>query len=100
MADPNMTPEQQLSAVKRQNWHTMKNNVELMHHITLRCFGDCVHTFRTKDLETKEGDCMKTCFQKTMAYMARASQLVTEEGMRMQTEMSLLRELEANHAAE
>jgi hypothetical protein len=35
-----------------------------------------------------------------MAYMARASQLVTEEGMRMQTEMSLQRELEANQAAE
>jgi hypothetical protein len=43
---------------------------------------------------------MTACFQKTMAYMARVSQLINEEGMRIQNETTLQRELEAMQAAE
>ncbi len=44
-----------------------------------RCFGECVNSFRQKNLAAEEESCVKTCVQKYMAFSQRVAQRFQEK---------------------
>ena len=83
-----MTRDQQEKMMTMQQWHMIQGNIKEQHMISLRCFSDCVVTFRSKDLERKEITCINNCVEKfKVAYMARIGQIFPEECRRMNEDM-------------
>ncbi|CTQ41367.1 Mitochondrial import inner membrane translocase subunit Tim9 [Babesia microti strain RI] len=50
-----------------------QDTMETYNGITQRCFNECVTSFKSKDLDKRETECVGNCVKKFIAYSQRVS---------------------------
>jgi import inner membrane translocase subunit TIM9 len=57
----------------------MKDSLEMYNRLVEKCFGECVHSFRSKSLDKKETDCVKHCSEKYIKLTQRVGLRFAEQ---------------------
>ena len=82
---PNMD-EMRLQAMMQEM--QMADSLRMYNELVLRCFDNCVDSFRTRKIDTKENACIEKCAHKFVQFAARV-------GMRFQEHQQQLAEQQA-----
>lgn len=74
-----LTPQQQSRVLARLDELQMQDSMNTFNGLVERCFNECVISFRAKDLDAEEKQCVHKCVQKFMNFSRRVGQRFAEK---------------------
>ena len=66
-----LSPMERNAISQHMNQMQVDESMNTYNSLVVRCFGECVSTFREKSLDRKEEECVTRCVQKFMAFTQR-----------------------------
>lgn len=74
-----LTPQQQSRVMARLDELQMQDSMNTFNGLVERCFSECVISFRAKDLDDNEKQCVHKCVHKFMGFSQRVGQRFAEK---------------------
>lgn len=80
----NLTPTQRDSVMNKLDELQMQDSMNTFNGLVQRCFDECVVSFRSKDLDKSERECVQNCVDKFMKFSQRIGQRFAERNQQQQ----------------
>ena len=74
-----LSPQDQNKIMQKLNELQVTEMMNTYNGMVDRCFGECITSFRSKNLDEQETDCAKRCVQKSMAFQTRVGARFAEK---------------------
>ena len=74
-----LNPQQQARVMEKLEELQMQDSMDTFNGLVQRCFNQCVTSFRAKDLDQEESNCIKTCVSKYINFSQRIGQRFVEK---------------------
>jgi mitochondrial import inner membrane translocase subunit TIM9 len=73
------SPEQQARVLEKLEELQIQDSMNTFNGLVQRCFNQCVTSFRSKDLDKQEAECVNNCVLKFMSFSQRIGQRLVEK---------------------